>query len=202
MKVARSETANRIGPATSSGLPTRWQRANPGGELEPLLGFQERRGHIRLDETGRNAIHQDIVAREFQGEALGEADDGALRGGIMRAKRRLRAGRPGADGKQSGRSSARSCAARKNARRRRRFLKFTRTISSHSRSVEPLDRHALGAVNSGARHQDIDSAQPREKSTSFFASAIFPRSALKDSMRVPCFAASCATWLAASRSLQ
>src|SRR5438067_1035695 len=52
-------------------------------QLLHLLGG-ERARHVRLDETGRHAVHRDVAAAHLAGERLRESGDPGLRGGVVR----------------------------------------------------------------------------------------------------------------------
>ena len=60
MKVARSEAANRIGPAISSRLATRLSGYRRVADFNPSLGFQHRSRHIRIHPSRRHAIDQNL----------------------------------------------------------------------------------------------------------------------------------------------
>jgi len=57
------------------------------------FGLKHGIGHVSGDPAGGDGVHEDIVAGEFGGEALGKADDAAFGGAIVGYGGTRRAGR-------------------------------------------------------------------------------------------------------------
>ena len=158
MKVARSDTAKRIGPAISSAVPTRFRGMGASAPLQPGFGSQHRSGHIRIHPSRRHAIHQNIVRRQLERQALDEADDRAFRGGVVRVIRCAALAGDGAEGDDA-------AAFLRDHVRRGVVDHGVHALQIDANHFVPfalgqlLDGRVLLVPDSGVGHQDVDAAQ-------------------------------------------
>src|SRR5256885_10586639 len=76
-------------------------QGNGGGDgFAAFFGVDDGIGHIGGHPAGGHAVHQDIVAGEFAGEAFDQADDAALRGPVMGVEGFAALAGSGADGNE------------------------------------------------------------------------------------------------------
>src|SRR5207248_3046684 len=97
MKLARSEAANRMGPAISSGVPARRSGITVLAIFWPALVSSTGLDMSVATQPGATQFTR-ILTRELGGETLGEADDAAFGRAVMGVQRFAALVRGRADG--------------------------------------------------------------------------------------------------------
>src|SRR5580704_9049098 len=74
----RDQGSHLVGPAEAS-------HGYASGNLRPFAFSEYSTGHVRLDESWRNAVGEDSIARDLGGERCGHPVEGELAGGVRGA---------------------------------------------------------------------------------------------------------------------